>query len=150
MQLEWGARTSSSAAFGVSPKASAPLYTSPKGESFWPRSQSAGRRLEATGTVAVPQPTASFRHLFEMIMRRYENRSTIMTLNRPLEEWGKLLGDVPTAGAILDRFLHHAQTIAITGQSYRLKDHAAIAGKEDKNKKAKSKPNEPSTAEPAS
>ena len=83
-------------------------------------------------------------------MRRYENRSTIMTSNRPLEEWGKLLGDVPTAGAILDRFLHHAQTIAITGRSYRLKNHTAIAGKEDKNKKAKSKPDEPSTAEPAS
>jgi len=73
-----------------------------------------------------------------------------MTSNRPLEEWGKLLGDVPTAGAILDRFLHHAQTIAITGRSYRLKDHAAIAGKEDKNKNSKSKSNEPSTAEPAS
>ena len=86
------------------------------------------------------------KHLFEVIMRRYENRSTIMTgSNRPLEEWGKLLGDVPTAGAILDRFLHHAQTIAITGRSYRLKDHAAIAGKEDKTKKSKSKPNEPST-----
>jgi hypothetical protein len=68
----------------------------------------------------------------------------------PLEEWGKLLGDVPTAGAILDRFLHHAQTITFTGRSYRLNDHATVAGKEDKNKKAKSKPNEPSTAEPAS
>jgi hypothetical protein len=66
-----------------------------------------------------------------------------------LREWGKLLGDVPTAGAILDRFLHHAQTIAITGRSYRLKDRATIAGKEDKNKKTKSKPNETSTAEPA-
>jgi hypothetical protein len=52
--------------------------------------------------------------------------------------------------AILDRFLHHAQTIAITGRSYRLKDHATIAGKEDKTKKIKSKSNEPSTAEPAS
>src|SRR5271165_2331735 len=95
-------------------------------------------------------PKNSGEHLFEVIMRRYENRSTIMTSNRPLEEWGKLLGDVPTAGAILDRFLHHAQTIAITGRSYRLKDHAAVAGKDDKNKKSKSKPNEPSTAEPAS
>jgi len=85
-----------------------------------------------------------------VIMRRYENRSTIMTSNRPLEEWGKLLGDVPTAGAILDRFLHHAQTIAVTGRSFRLKDHAPIPGKEDKNKKTKSKSNEPSTAEPAS
>jgi hypothetical protein len=43
-----------------------------------------------------------------------------------------------------------AQTIAITRRSYRLKDHAAIAGKEDKNKKTKSKPNEPSTAGAAS
>jgi DNA replication protein DnaC len=95
-------------------------------------------------------PKNSGEHLFEVIMRRYENRSTIMTSNRPLEEWGKLLGDVPTAGAILDRFLHHAQTIAITGRSYRLKEHAAVAGKEDKTKKIKSKSNEPSTAEPAS
>jgi hypothetical protein len=55
-----------------------------------------------------------------------------------------------TAGAILDRFLHHALTMAITGRSYRLKDHAAIAGKKDKNKKAKSKTNEPPTAKPAS
>ncbi len=43
-----------------------------------------------------------------------------------------------------------ARTIAITGRSYRLKDHAAIVGKEDKNKKTKSKSNEPLTAEPAS
>jgi DNA replication protein DnaC len=38
-------------------------------------------------------PKNSGEHLFEVIMRRYENRSTIMTSNRPLEEWGKLLGD---------------------------------------------------------
>lgn len=76
-------------------------------------------------------------------MRRY-NRSTIMTSNRPLEEWGKLLDDVPTAGAILDRFLHHAQTIAITGPSYRLKDRAAVAAKEDKNKKRRAVPLESS------
>jgi DNA replication protein DnaC len=47
-------------------------------------------------------------YLLKIVMRRYENRSTIMTSNRPLEKWGKLLSDVPTAGAILDRFLHHA------------------------------------------
>lgn len=67
-------------------------------------------------------PRHSGEYLFEVIMRRYETRSTIMTSNRPLEDWGKLLQDVPTAGAILDRFLHHAQVIAITGKSYRLKD----------------------------
>jgi len=69
-------------------------------------------------------PAHAGEHLFEIIMRRYENRSTIMTSNRPLEEWGKLIGDVPAAGAILDRFLHHAEIIAITGKSYRLKDTA--------------------------
>jgi DNA replication protein DnaC len=42
----------------------------------------------------------------------------------PLEDWGKLLGDVPAATAILDRFLHHAGIITITGRSYRLKDRA--------------------------
>jgi len=67
-------------------------------------------------------PKQSGEHLFEIIMRRYENRSTIMTSNRPIEEWGKLIGDVPSATAILDRFLHHVEIIQITGKSYRMKD----------------------------
>src|SRR5438445_11329959 len=45
-----------------------------------------------------------------------------MTSNRPLEDWGKLIGDVPSATAILDRFLHHAEIIRITGRSYRLRN----------------------------
>lgn len=67
-------------------------------------------------------PKRSGEYLFEIIMRRYEVRSTMMTSNRPLEDWGKLIGDVPSATAILDRFLHHAELITITGKSYRLKD----------------------------
>jgi DNA replication protein DnaC len=70
-------------------------------------------------------PAQSGEYLFEIIMRRYENRSTMMTSNRPIEEWGKLVGDVPAATAILDRFLHHAEIIQMTGRSYRLKDRAA-------------------------
>jgi DNA replication protein DnaC len=73
-------------------------------------------------------PKHSGEYLLEVIMRRYENHSTVMTSNRPIEDWGKLLQDVPTASAILDRFLHHAQTIAIKGKSYRLKD-AALGGR---------------------
>jgi DNA replication protein DnaC len=65
-------------------------------------------------------PKRSGEYLFEIIMRRYEVKSTIMTSNRPLEDWGKLLGDVPSATAILDRFLHHAEILQITGRSYRL------------------------------
>ena len=48
----------------------------------------------------------------------------MMTSNRPLEDWGKLIGDVPSATAILDRFLHHAEVITITGKSYRLRNKA--------------------------
>jgi DNA replication protein DnaC len=66
-------------------------------------------------------PKRSAEYLFEVIMRRYETRSTMMTSNRPLEDWGKLVGDVPAATAILDRFLHHATVIQITGKSYRLR-----------------------------
>src|SRR5262249_22172951 len=66
-------------------------------------------------------PKRSGEYLFEIVMRRYETRSTVMTSNRPLEDWGKLLGDVPSATAILDRFLHHAEVVQITGKSYRLR-----------------------------
>jgi DNA replication protein DnaC len=67
-------------------------------------------------------PKRSGEYLFEVVMRRHEIRSTMMTSNRPLEDWGKLLGDVPSAAAILDRFLHHAEVIQITGRSYRLRN----------------------------
>ena len=88
-------------------------------------------------------PPKSGEHLFEIIMRRYEVRSTLMTSNRPIEEWGKLIGDVPAATAILDRFLHHAQIIEITGKSYRLKDRAT------QSKPVKAKPKAKSTSKSA-
>ncbi|MFA6569597.1 MAG: IS21-like element helper ATPase IstB [Victivallales bacterium] len=79
-------------------------------------------------------PRRSGEYLFEVVMRRYENRSTIMTSNRPIEEWGKLIGDVPTAGAILDRFLQHAEIITIKGRSYRLKDKSEEEGERESKK----------------
>jgi len=66
-------------------------------------------------------PPKSGELLFEVVMRRYENRSTLMTSNRPIDEWGKLLQDAPAATAILDRFLHHVEIIEMTGRSYRLR-----------------------------
>jgi DNA replication protein DnaC len=69
-------------------------------------------------------PKRSGEYLFEVIMRRYETRSTMMTSNRPLEDWGKLIGDVPAATAILDRFLHHAEVVTLAGRSYRLRNQA--------------------------
>ena len=71
-------------------------------------------------------PPKSGEILLEIIMRRYENRSTIMTSNRPIEDWGKLLSDVPAASAILDRLLHHVEVIAISGRSYRIQPVAKL------------------------
>ena len=69
-------------------------------------------------------PRAAGEQLFEVIMRRHGLRATIMTSNRPVEDWGKLLGDHTTASAILDRFLAAAEVITLAGRSYRLKDRA--------------------------
>jgi DNA replication protein DnaC len=74
-------------------------------------------------------PKRSGEYLFEIIMRRHELRSTMMTSNRPLEDWGKLMGDVPAATAILDRVLQHAEIIQITGKSYRLRGQTETKAK---------------------
>ena len=74
--------------------------------------------IDDMGLKILPQKSGEI--LLEIIMRRYENRSTMMTSNRPIEEWGKLLSDVLAASAILNRLLHHAEIIPINGRSYRL------------------------------
>ena len=66
-------------------------------------------------------PKRSGEWLLEIILRRHEVRSTLMTSNRPLEDWGKLVGDVPSATAILDRLLQHSEVVPMTGKSYRLR-----------------------------
>lgn len=86
--------------------------------------------IDDMGLRALPKHSGEY--LLEVVMRRYEMRSTIMTSNRPLEDWGKLLQDVATAGAVLDRFLHHATVIAIKGESYRLKNAASKNPPKDK------------------
>lgn len=75
-------------------------------------------------------PAKSAESLLEIIVRRHQNRSTLMTSNRPIEDWGQLLGDVPAATAILDRFLQQADILQISGKSYRLRNRK---GPEDKN-----------------
>ncbi len=64
-------------------------------------------------------PKRSGEYLFEVIMRRHQLHSTMMTSNRPLEDWGKLMNDVPAATAILDRLLANAEILQITGKSFR-------------------------------
>lgn len=92
-------------------------------------------------------PKRSGEYLFEIIMRRYETRSTMMTSNRPLQDWGKLIGDVPAATAILDRFLQDAELIEITGTSYRLRRHQAEAKDRSRPKPAKPDHRDPAQAE---
>lgn len=59
-------------------------------------------------------------------MRRHERASTILTSNRPVEDWGKLLGDTPTVTAMLDRLLHHGHTLKCGPRSWRIKDHTSL------------------------
>lgn len=60
--------------------------------------------------------------LFQLINKRYEKNSTIITTNKPFSKWGELFGDNMIANAILDRLLHHSHVINITGKSYRTKN----------------------------
>jgi len=59
--------------------------------------------------------------LLEVFVRRHETASTVITTNRPTQDWGVFLGDVPAATAILDRFLAHAEIVQMVGKSYRLR-----------------------------
>ena len=59
---------------------------------------------------------------FQLISRRYERGPMILTSNQSFGSWGDVFGDRVIASAILDRILHHATTISIRGDSYRLKD----------------------------
>jgi hypothetical protein len=70
-------------------------------------------------------PPAAAEDLLEIIMRRYERASTLLTSNRPVEDWGKLLGDVAAVSAMLDRLLHHGQVLKCGPRSWRTKTAAA-------------------------
>jgi hypothetical protein len=71
---------------------------------------------------------------FRLLVRRYERGSLIVTSNKSLTDWGEVFNDHVLATAILDRLLHHATTINIKGESYRLRDKrkAGILGKRPK------------------
>lgn len=61
--------------------------------------------------------------LFQLISKRYERKSTIITSNKPLNKWHEIFGDAVLANAILDRLLHHSKVFTINGPSYRTKDY---------------------------
>lgn len=70
----------------------------------------------------LPIDTEAANMLFQLINKRYEKNSTIITTNKSFSKWGELFGDNMIANAILDRLLHHSHVISITGKSYRTKD----------------------------
>lgn len=80
-------------------------------------------------------PTTAGDDLQEMVLERYKNRkSTLITSNRIIDDWGKCLGDNMAASTILDRFMHRGHLIEFAGRSYRLKEAAArLARGKEKN-----------------
>ncbi len=70
-------------------------------------------------------PLTAAEDLLEIVMRRYERASTLLTSNRPVEDWGKLLGDVAAVTAMLDRLLHHGHVLRWGPRSWRTKTAAA-------------------------
>jgi DNA replication protein DnaC len=60
--------------------------------------------------------------MFMLVSRRYERASLIVTSNKPFSGWGEIFGDDVTAAAMIDRLVHHAEILALKGDSYRVKD----------------------------
>jgi DNA replication protein DnaC len=71
-------------------------------------------------------PMTAAEDLLEIVMRRYERASTLLTSNRPVEDWGKLLGDVAAVSAMLDRLLHHGHVLKCGPRSWRTKSGAGV------------------------
>jgi len=71
-------------------------------------------------------PHTAAEDLLEVVMRRYERASTLLTSNRPVDDWGKLLGDTAAVTALLDRLLHHAHVLKCGPRSWRTKVHADL------------------------
>ena len=78
--------------------------------------------IDDFGMRKLPQSAAE--DLLEIVMRRYERASTLLTSNRPVEDWGKLLADVAAVGAMLDRLLHHGHVLKCGPRSWRTKTAA--------------------------
>ena len=74
-------------------------------------------------------PAQAGDELADVLMSRYEKASTIVTSNRPLEDWARLLGDVVVVTPPLDRLMHHGHLLKFEGKSWRLKEAAARVAK---------------------
>jgi len=82
--------------------------------------------------------------LFEIVSRRYEEKSTVITTNRPFAEWNEVFPSASCVVSLVDRLVHHAEIIAIEADSYRLKEAKEHA--EKRRKKRKTKPSKKTPA----
>jgi DNA replication protein DnaC len=78
--------------------------------------------------------------LADVLMSRYEKASTLITSNRPLDDWARLLGDVVIVTPLLDRLMHHGHFLKFEGKSWRLKEAAARAALKPSNPKERNQP----------
>ena len=76
--------------------------------------------IDEIGYMPIDMDTANI--FFQLIAKRYEKNSTIITTNMPFSKWGEFFGSATLANAVLDRLLHHSSIISIKGPSYRTKD----------------------------
>lgn len=65
-------------------------------------------------------------HFFQLMSRRYEHASTVLTSNKSFEEWGEIFGDEVMAAALIDRLLHHCHIVNIRGNSFRMRQHTEL------------------------
>jgi DNA replication protein DnaC len=73
-----------------------------------------------------PLDSIAANHLFRFVATAYEKRSLVLTSNWPFEQWTNFLPDATSATAIPDRFLHHAEVVVLSGESYRLREARSL------------------------
>ena len=78
--------------------------------------------------------------LFEIVNRRYEEKSTIITTNRPFSEWGEVFPNASCVVSLVDRLIHHSEIIVLEGDSYRMKEAKERASRKKKTAKTKRTP----------
>ena len=84
-----------------------------------------------TSPTAIGTPTCCF----DIVNRRYELKSTIVTTNRPFAEWGEVFPNAACVVSIVDRLVHHSEILVIEGESYRMKEAKERAGRKEKRPK---------------
>jgi DNA replication protein DnaC len=80
--------------------------------------------VDEIGNLPIAQTGAML--FFQLMSRRYEHASTILTSNKSFEEWGNVFSDDVMAGALIDRLVHHCHIVNIRGNSYRMRQHSEL------------------------